>query len=211
MGGAIIYLVIVAVWAVVLVPRWLRAHDRVAETSTPSAADEPHGRVLARRFAADTAPAAEAPVAEAEPADQASPTTVPSRSYEPRARAHRAAVRRRAVFGLLLLAIAGTAVAAGFGALPWWSVAGPVLLMPLYVVHVRRLIVAEHARRRRAERARRLSYATAVEYDTTDEDLPAPASMQAYRSRRAAPEAAPYRYGHESEAGDYDVRRAAGG
>ncbi|MBO0891996.1 MAG: hypothetical protein J2P14_13845, partial [Acidothermales bacterium] len=51
MGGAIIYVVIIAVWGVVLVPRWLRKHDAStpADGATHVEPENAPGRVLARR------------------------------------------------------------------------------------------------------------------------------------------------------------------
>ncbi|MQA77218.1 MAG: hypothetical protein GEV10_01835 [Streptosporangiales bacterium] len=185
MGGAIIYLVIVAVWAIVLVPRWLRTHDSApADPSTAddatrrAKADETHGRVLRRRRGSADVSVPDVPLA--------APATDNStkRSYEPDARARRTVRRRRAILGLLLLAVGVTAGVVAYGLVPWWSVGAPALLLPLYVVHTRRLLVAEHARRRRDERARRAAYArtsTAVESGI---DTP---SVGAYRARRVAP------------------------
>ncbi|HEX6446486.1 MAG TPA: hypothetical protein VF053_15425 [Streptosporangiales bacterium] len=207
MGGAIIYVVIVAVWAVVLVPRWLRKHDTPpqADAATTAEVEDVPGRVLTRRTrvpagvdaAVEPEPAVAEPAerAAAEPAEQAAhPRRRPERSHAPAARAHRLAVRRRLVFGGLLLAAAGCAGAAAYGYLPWWSVGAPLLLMPLYFVHVRRVIVAERARRRRMRRAeatapqRRHDADLAAVLEAGERmGLSAPASVRAYRAGRLAP------------------------
>lgn len=182
MGGAIIYLVIVAVWAIVLVPRWLRTHDSApaapADDATPRAAtEETHGRVLRRR--GRTVDLSEPDVAPATPAAD----STSRRSYEPDARARRTVRRRRAILGALLLAVGAMCGVAAYGLVPWWSVGAPTLLLPLYVVHTRRLLVAEHARRRREARARHTTPARA--YSTVESD--GATSVGAFRARRVAP------------------------
>lgn len=199
MGGAIIYVVIVAVWAVVLVPRWLRKHDTPAPAETTTGeAEDVHGRVLARRT---PAPAGAEPPARPDAAvtrDHAEQPAHPrrriERSHAPAARARRLAVRRRLVFGGLLLAAAGCGGAAAYGYLPWWSIGAPLLLVPLYLVHVRRVIVMEHARRRRMRRAETMAGRLRhdVELAAVLEagerlGLSAPASVRAYRAGRLAP------------------------
>lgn len=187
MGGAIIYTVIVAVWAVVLVPRWLRSHDNARQAAAPTADetphDEVHGRVLPRRQRPSSSE--EEPDEELEVVDEERPRRLRGRSYEANARAHRMAVRRRVVFAGLLLAVAGTAVAAVYGVVPGWSVGAPTLLLPLYVVHVRRVMVAEHARKRRVERER--ARRPVLDTQSDDETLPRPTSVSAYRTKRVAP------------------------
>lgn len=207
MGGAIIYLVIVAVWAVVLVPRWLRKHDAPApaDVSTADEVEDVPGRVLTRRRrmpadvdadvdagAADDVtdePVDEPEVVAAEPAR---PQRRAERSHAPGARAHRLAVRRRLVFCGLLLAATGCGGAAVYGYLPWWSMGAPLLLVPLYLVHVRRVIVAEHARRRRLRRAETVGWRHDAELAAVLDagermGMSAPASVRAYRAGRLAP------------------------
>lgn len=200
MGGAIIYVVIIAVWGVVLVPRWLRNHDApAASTDAPTRreAEDVPGRLLARRrlAAADADATREAETSAAartaRPREQRRHT---DRSHASSARAHRLAVRRRIVFGVLLLAAAGCGGAVASGYLPLWSVGAPLLLVPLYLVHVRRVIAAEHARRRRMRRAetmaaqRRRDAELAAVLDAGERmGLSAPASVHAYRAGRLAP------------------------
>lgn len=200
MSGAIIYLVIVAVWAVVLVPRWLRSHDApAADTASGSdVVEQAHGRVLSRRTRGDVqTDLAEPSTPTSEPAPMAAPVddvvdepapmsrSRHARSYEPVARAHRMAVRRRVVFGLLMAAVAATAVVAGYGMLPWWSVGAPALLMPLYVVHTRRVIVAEHGRRRRERHTRELAARRTVT-EVDHGDVAEPISVRTYRAKKVA-------------------------
>lgn len=159
MSGAIIYLAIVVVWAVVLVPRWLRRHDAPPETepdSTGSTVEEPAGRVLARRTQAVSERSEGSVGSEAsESGDPATEPAIRPRRRDSAARARRAIVRHRVVFCGLLLVTGGGVAAAWYGLVPWWSECAPALLVPVYLVHVRRVIVAEHGRRRRALHAMR--------------------------------------------------------
>ncbi|MGH3094698.1 MAG: hypothetical protein ACRDMV_01695 [Streptosporangiales bacterium] len=183
MSGAFIYLAIVVVWAVVLVPRWLRRHDAPADAGQGTPEYEPSGRVLARR--SSTPPSDTGVEDGAGGADEApSPRRRRGRKHDPAARARRRARRRRAVFGGLLLVTAGCGAAAAYGYLPWLSLGAPGLLLPFYLVHVRRVIVGEHARRRRvraAARAMAAGGADAASADTTA------TSLRAYRRSRVAP------------------------
>ncbi|MBO0829117.1 MAG: hypothetical protein J2P24_15190 [Streptosporangiales bacterium] len=208
MGGAIIYVVIIAVWGVVLVPRWLRKHDAStpADGATHVEPENAPGRVLARRRRrqADAAAPTEAtdaaverPAAAARPVRTARPVQPrrrTKRSHAPAARARRLAAHRRLVFAGLVLATAGCGGAAASDALPWWSIGAPLLLVPLYMVHVRRVMVAEHARRRRMRRAeavaaqRRHDVELAAVLEAGERmGLSAPSSVRAYRAGRLAP------------------------
>lgn len=179
MSGAFIYLAIVVVWAVVLVPRWLRRHDAPADADQEAPEYEPSGRVLARR---SSSPPSDR-VAGGE--DEApSPRTRRGRKHDPAARARRTARRRRVVFGALLLAMAGCGAAAAYGYVPWWSLGAPGLLLPFYLVHVRRVIVAEHGRRRRERATERRAAADVPEVPADDTAATSPG---VYRRSRVAP------------------------
>lgn len=179
MSGAFIYLAIVVVWAVVLVPRWLRRHDAPADAPQEAPEHEPSGRVLPRRA---TVADDRAEDRAADPGDDELPSpTRRSRGHDAPARARRIARRRRMVFGAALLAMAGCGAAAAYGYLPWWSLGAPALALPFYFVHVRRVIVAEHARRRRA--LTQVPRPTAEPASAED----APPSLGEYRRSRVAP------------------------
>ncbi|MGH3501369.1 MAG: hypothetical protein ACRDQA_10850 [Nocardioidaceae bacterium] len=179
MSGAFIYLAIVVVWAVVLVPRWLRRHDAPADAHHEAPEREPSGRLLARRSA--TISDDHADQTDRDEDELPSPPTRKGRKHDAVARARRTARRRRMVFGAVLVAVAGCGAAAAYGYLPWWSLGAPVLVLPFYLVHVRRVIVAEHARRRRmrAPAPRPAADAASVE--------DAPTSLGDYRRGRVAP------------------------
>ncbi|GAA3948177.1 hypothetical protein GCM10023085_33060 [Actinomadura viridis] len=139
MSSAVLYLAIVAVWAVVLVPMWLR---RDSESTGIS-------RLLHKR----------APEEEVTEADEHAPDAAPEPEAPPepaRRRPGRAAViarRRRRTAGLTLLVATSAGVAAP-GYAPWWIIAPPVVLM---VCHLALLRVAAGI-----DATRRLEHAAAA-------------------------------------------------
>ncbi|MFF5260847.1 hypothetical protein ACFY4C_18060 [Actinomadura viridis] len=148
MSSAVLYLAIVAVWAVVLVPMWLR---RDSESTGIS-------RLLHKR--APEEEVTEPETGEHVPGPASEPEASPEAPSEPaRRRPGRGAViarRRRRTAGLTLLLATSVGVAAP-GYAPWWIIAPPAVLM---ICHLALLRVAagidatrrhEHAARARAE------------------------------------------------------------
>lgn len=134
MSSAVLYLAIVAVWAIVLVPMWLRrdtGHKREEEPAE--------------------APPAEAPAAQAQPAEAAPAEAVPRPR---RSRATIIARRRRRTAGLTLLALTAVVVTAA-GVAPWWVVPLPAALLTghLALLRVAVRMDAAHARARSAAAA----------------------------------------------------------
>jgi hypothetical protein len=143
-GSGVVYGVIVLLWAVVLVPMWLRRHDAANETRsadrfshamrTLSPRNTPGQReiVMPARAPETTRPVVSGPV-------------------DMRAAARRSlARRRRRVLFALVATAAGLAVVAAFGIVPWPVVAIPVVLLVLYVVNLRMQAKRASALRRRA-------------------------------------------------------------
>ncbi len=143
-------------WAFYLIPKALRHSDEAVRTR---GVDRFSGstRVLARREAVGSdarlvvpparpasRPASRpAPQPAARPAPATAPTAAgpsgatsvaPSREQARRTAARVAARRRRRNLALLLVCVAGTAVAAGLGRAPGWAVAVPVALTALFLV-----------------------------------------------------------------------------
>lgn len=161
-SSAVLYLAIVAVWAVVLVPMWLRR-----DTSRPKRTDEI---------------TEETPVEEEEEAPPPAP-----RRRRGRGRAAVIARRRRRTFGLTVLVLATTVVAAT-GLAPWWTVVPAVVLFAAHIALLRVAVRIDMARRReraaaaaaaraRAERAARVAERAAaqrnadvIELDTRPQD-----------------------------------------
>ena len=124
-SSGLIYAAIVAAWAAVLVPRWVRRNEEVDQAREadlargvrvlgPADSLTPSARTQARHasLAVDTA----------EPAV----VTVNERGVEPSTDYGRAARRRRRVLAVLVIALVGVTVAAVVGRIPLWSVAAPL-------------------------------------------------------------------------------------
>lgn len=141
MSSALLYLAIVAVWAVVLVPMWLR---RDTETTG-------FGRLRHKR--------SDEPL----PEDDEEPEEIPE--PRPRRRTSRAAViarRRRRTAGLTALLLTTVGVAAS-GLAPWWITAPPVVLLAGHVALLRVAVGMDQARRQAAAQARARARARARE------------------------------------------------
>ncbi|MFC9977000.1 hypothetical protein ACFVH6_39480 [Spirillospora sp. NPDC127200] len=147
MSSAVLYLAIVAVWAIVLVPMWLR---RDTETTGIS-------RLLHKR-GPDEEPTLEedAPLddEQEDPADEI-PVT-PHRAT--RSRAAVIARRRRRTAGLVLLLLTAITVVVA-GVAPWWITIPPALLLTGHLALLRVAVgmdaaraAEEHARAREAAR-----------------------------------------------------------
>jgi hypothetical protein len=147
----LIYAAIVAAWAAVLVPRWVRRNEEV---------DQAHEADLARGVrvlgpADSLTPSARTQARHASVAvDTAEPAvvTVNERGVELSTDYGRAARRRRRVLAVLVIALVGVTVAAVVGRVPLWSVAVPTLVLGVFVRLARRAAAAEansRARRRR--------------------------------------------------------------
>ncbi|MFC6884540.1 MULTISPECIES: hypothetical protein [Actinomadura] len=134
MSSAVLYLAIVAVWAIVLVPMWLRRDGEATGIH----------RLLHKR------PAEEEPAAsEEEPAEP------PAEQPRPRPRPGRAAViarRRRRTSGLTLLLLT-TAVIVAAGLAPWWITLPPALLLGGHLSLLRVAVGMDAARQREAAAA----------------------------------------------------------
>jgi hypothetical protein len=174
-SSVFLYVAIVAIWAFVLVPRWLRRHhgqtrslpDGDFATDAPpesyAEADE-DGAAEVSEYPADEAE----PVISAAPASRPAPTS--TRSL-PRSRMMQA--RRRLLTILVLLAAAAGAGAA-IRFIPWWTCVAPIAVLVCYFLLLRAAARAD------VEHARRLATAQARE-----------ARIQAADRRRAAFASAP--------------------
>jgi hypothetical protein len=161
-SSVFLYVAIVAIWAFVLVPRWLRRHHAQPESDM----DESHE---SETIPVATEPYDEAP-AESTGADEAQPPRRAARSDKPQAlpRSRMIQARRRLLTVLLVL----TAAAAGCGEIkvaPMWVCIPPAIVLCVYVLLLR------EASRADAEQARR--YATAHAHEAR---LEAAARRQAH-------------------------------
>lgn len=158
MSSTLLYLAIVAVWAVVLVPMWLRR-----EPENPSSAGI--GRLISRRGAAVdeydfddaftedlTAPTEDLGTSAAAP-DLPPPLTSP----RPAPSIRRAAIiaRRRRRTAALVLLLFTAVLTAAFTAAPWWITLPPVALLLAHLALLRTASKIDQARRAEARAARR--------------------------------------------------------
>ncbi len=160
MGTAVssvfLYVAIVAIWAFVLVPRWLRRHHHQPRSlaDADAAGVPPEDRDGA--FDDGAARFTEHPADEAEPVVPAAragrPATMTARSL-PRSRMMQA--RRRLLIILGLLPAAAGAVTA-LRLIPWWTCVAPTVLLVCYFLLLRTAARAdaEHASRMAALHAR---------------------------------------------------------
>jgi hypothetical protein len=175
--SGLIYAAIVAAWAAVLVPRWVRRNEEVDQVRE---LDAVRGvRVLARSadasrpghgkhgVAAGMATFHDGRLTGASALESRAEQHVPAApaadweevSDVDEAADHRmefgdAARRRRRVLLTLALLLAVAAAAVTMDRLPQWSLVGPLVLLVGFLVLARRAAVAEARRRRRATRAR---------------------------------------------------------
>jgi hypothetical protein len=138
-SSGLIYAAIVAGWAAVLVPRWVRHNEEIDQARE---ADLARGvRVLGpsaeiARGARTQARHESLPDASVEPTDQAD-------EPEDRPDYGRAARRRRRVLIVLMFALAAIVVSAVIGTLPLWSVAIPALVLAGFMHLAHRAAAAE--------------------------------------------------------------------
>jgi hypothetical protein len=168
-GGAVssvfLYVAIVAIWAFVLVPRWLRRHHAQPRTlvgidvasdaefeASESAGDG--GALEDTDYPADMAEPADHPA----PARRSAPKTVPSL-----ARSRMLQARRR-LLTMLMLLTAGAGAAAATRLVPVWMCAAPVGVLSCYFLLLRAAARAdaEHAHRMAAFHVRQARTAAAA-------------------------------------------------
>ena len=149
-SSGLIYAAIVAGWAAILVPRWVRQNEEIDQAREHDRARgvrvlEPSAEIA--RSARSQARHESPPIAVESPAKLAEPVG----EYDP----GRAGRRRRRVMIVLAFALAVVTVIAVIGTLPLWSVAIPALLLVGYVRLARWAALAEanqpHRRRQLAE------------------------------------------------------------
>ena len=171
MSSAILYLAIVAIWACVLIPRWLR-RDSARGASAPVAALPPD-LIEADADAGEDAPA---DAEEAVDADEAPPPMhAPVRAREPlsaaESRRRMLAARRRLL--LMLIGLEGAAIAlAVLGLAAMWVVVPPSVMLIGYLLLLREAAQAdaERAQYEAEAEARAAEYASAQASRATPPD-----------------------------------------
>lgn len=189
MSSAILYLAIIAIWAGVLIPRWLKRDtskspeltgDRPADVATPEtiAMDTEGDDNLAERDDAPGCP----------PAEEKIP--VLSQDRDPDNRARMLSARRRMLMMLVTLTVAALGITT-VGLAAWWVTVPPFLMLGGYIMLLR------EARRADAEHA---MLAVAARQDAL--------AHQEQQRRRAAREAARLRAAEKRrEAGEQQTAR----
>jgi Flp pilus assembly protein TadB len=197
LSSAILYVAIVAIWAGVLIPRWLRrdsaASERDREDVTTAEA-EPEAEVVAQP-APPPRPREDTPGFERRPARHQEPTA-PQPPVRPEARPRpqpetRAEVRaegpggprdqeqkkvlagRRRLLGMLLVLAIGSGALAFTGMAAWWVIVPPTVMLLGYMGLLREAAKADAERR---ELARTRATAAAAVAAARPDAAPAPAT-----------------------------------
>jgi hypothetical protein len=186
LSGAILYLAIVAIWAVVLVPRWLRPRSAPPQPVPVPVEDADPGRwdlVNPGQDAAGTwAASLSSPGTESEhaPGDDTGGAPVGDGPQEQEAapspvgrRAEVVKSRRRMLTVLIALTVLAGALAAT-GAEAYWILIPPVTLLSGYLLMLRKFTQID-AERARAAQIRRAGQVRAAQAPTTSQE-PVPAA-----------------------------------
>jgi hypothetical protein len=149
MSSAILYIAIVAIWAFVLIPRWLRRPHLLGgenDESVPLETDDD---------AAESASLADEPPADDEPAERGPEykdrQTISPVAHVPAGRSRTLRARRR-LLTMLLTLTAAAGICAYLKLTAWWACIPPAGMLGVYLLLLREaaLADAEHARWRAA-------------------------------------------------------------
>jgi hypothetical protein len=155
LSSAILYVAIVAIWAVVLIPRWLRR-----DTSAPASVPVPVPASAPAPAPAPEETRAEEVAVEEEPAPRPrrradrEDAGASQRTVSEEGREHRRVVAARRRLLLLLIALTvGSGLLAYAGMAAWWVIVPPSTMLAGYLLLLREAAKAD-AERRSAEGAR---------------------------------------------------------
>jgi hypothetical protein len=185
MSSAILYLAIVAIWACVLIPRWLKrdwAHGTgtsYAETAAPDGLAAPGaGPADADSNSADDVGEATTVVLPVDSGDAPRPLPTPLSATESR---RRMLAARRRLLGMLVLLEAAAIVLAFLGLAAMWVIVPPTIMLTGYLLLLREAAHAdaeyaqregEAAARAREMRSRHGRGAPIAQHDTPVEGTP---------------------------------------
>ena len=163
-SGAPIYAILVIVWALVLIPMWLRRHDEAQESKSADRFARAMGTLRRSETGSLGAPASREVVMPARSSashDTQIVVTGPRGTVTP---AGRAAERRRRVLGVLVGLLLVMFTVAMLGRAPMWVVMLPAgLVVGFLVVARRQVALADDIARRRERRATLADAARAAE------------------------------------------------
>jgi hypothetical protein len=210
MSSAILYLAIVAIWAGILIPRWLK-HDSAraaapaalpTSTATEPAASRPDG-------AAPLPYDLVAPSDVTTPDDGPSPLAdnarqAPAPISREESRRHVLKARRRLLWMLLFLAVAGSALA-GAHLAAWWVIMPPTVMLAGYLLLLREAAKAD-AEASRLERDALQARLTA----RSDERARRAAARQAQERAATPVPAVPVAYAAAPVPADYEDEEGPG-
>lgn len=150
MSSAILYIGIVAIWAFVLVPRWLRRDQGQPEAEADADSDAEYDGELAQDDRAE-------PDSSRRPAERAvAQSQSDERAVSPMSPRSRAMQARRRLLTMLLTLTGGAIACFLLKLTPWWAVVPPAGMLGVYLLLLREasLADAERERRRHAEALR---------------------------------------------------------
>ncbi|MGH3261425.1 MAG: hypothetical protein ACRDNS_05455, partial [Trebonia sp.] len=134
MSSAILYLAIVAIWACVLIPRWLK-RDSARGGTAPLAAQSPVDADAGDEGQTEAGPEADVP-ADDEPREATAPRRAAMPPSPEESRRRMLAARRRLLLMLIGLEIAAAALA-GLGLAAVWVVVPPTIMLGGYLLLLR--------------------------------------------------------------------------
>lgn len=175
--SGLIYLAIVGVWVVVLLPMWLGRHDH----SNPEKSVDRFTRAMNAIARRNPLPVQDmvSPKRVVDVPEMAAEVVVVTPVEKPRRIRTAADRRRRVLFGIGAL-LAALSVLAVLKVVPFWTIGVPAALAVLYVLMVRRQIVAHRASVRAMERRRVARHAApAADVDADAETVLVDATWEA--------------------------------
>ena len=202
MGSGLIYALLIGMWAVYFIPRWLRRHEELSESRSIERFDRAM-RILSRK---DPTPDRRYVVMPPRPAEAARPAQSTGRTVraDRRApvggrRASSVAVRRRRVLAGLLLATVLVAATSPLTPVPWWGALVGVAAVLGYLVHCRLQARTRHQVDRTRAAVRQRSRSRLMRFDAIER-------LMTVRRELAEERAAEQRRWEEAEAAERAVR-----
>lgn len=158
-SGAPIYVILVIVWALVLIPMWLRRHDEAQETKSADRFARAMGTLRRSETGAVGAPTPRQVVMPARSSASHETQIIVTGPAGTVTAAARAAERRRRVLGVLVGLLLVTFTVAALGRIPMWTVVVPGLMVVGFLVVARRQVALAADIKRRQERRATLAEA----------------------------------------------------